>query len=314
MGYILRKLLLLLILCLILPGCNDANNGKIEGKKYKFYFTANLYPGKTFRTNRGSGVYDGRRVSKLYRYQVLTKVSEDGKKLIAFTPDYGEEVELVDLETKEIKKFKWDTYPTGFRWFNDGKRVLYSGGDPGTGRGRSENIHIFNTETGEDKKITNYKTDEDGRHGMFEMDLSPDEKKVVFSSKKEKRDKLTRIKIVDIKTSKEQILPFSATTVAWTKDNKIILYGIYNDHNGDIEYGSRFIIYDPVSKEITKLPVDPSISLVRGITNSPDGKRVAYIRNENNGALTVWSMKNDGTDQKLEWAPKCYPRDLNWTR
>lgn len=310
----INKLILILVLCLSFSGCGNPNSKRIVEEKHKFYFTANLWPGKTFKTNRGSCVYDGKKTSKLYRYQVLTRVTEDGKKLIAFTPDHGKEVELVDLETKEMKKYKFDTYPTRFRWFKDKRRVLYSGGDPGTGWDISENIYIFDTKTGKHEKITHHKTDEDGRHSMFDIDLSPDEKKVVFSGYKEKRDYTARVRILDLETGGEEALPLSATAVAWAKDNTIIIYGIYNDYKGTVEGGSRFILYDPVAKKITKFPRDKSISLLRSITSSPDGKRVAYIKNENNGSLTVRSMKNDGTDHRLEWVPKYYLRDLNWTR
>lgn len=297
---------------LILAGCGENTESRTGESGTKFYFTANIYGGETFRTNRGSGVYENGSVKKLHRYHVLTRVTQDGSKLIAFTPDHGEYIEILNLGNNKITaKFKRGAYPIIFRWFSDNKRVVFAGGDEGPGPYRPNNIYVMDIETMEVEKITDY---DDERDSMYYIDLSPDEKKVVYSMAK-RGGKHTTVKIVDIETREEKVLPFSSLAFAWNPStNNIVLFGIDKDHNGEIEYGSRLIIYDPEKDEIVKkYPKDDSYSHMAWMTNSPDGERIAYVRNENSGALTVWTMNPDGTDQKMVWNPGFFIRDLNWT-
>lgn len=121
--------------------------------------------------------------------------------------------------------------------------------------------------------------------------------------------------MVNVRNKAEKVLPFSSRVFSWSPvNNKIILYGIYNDHKGNIEYGSRLIIYDPETEEIIKFPEDKSHAGIREIVNSPDGKKLAYIRNEKSGALTVWTMDPDGTNHKMVWNPRMFIRDLSWSK
>ncbi len=303
------KLFIAINLMIAFCGCTR----HADDMETKFYFTANTFGGKDFRENTGSCVYENGKVKKLYRYQVRTRVTKDGSKLIAFTEDRGKDIEIVDLKTNEImKRFKHEQYPTEFRWFRDKTKVIMTAGSRhGIGPDITEEIYILDLDTMETKKITDYKE----KNSIYAMDLSPDEKKVAYSVKRKKIDKLPIVKVIDLETKEEKILPFSALSFVWNPlNNKIILFGIYNDHKGDIEYGARLIVYDPETEKIVKkYPKDDSYSDMMWMTNSPDGKKIAYIR-ESKGRRSIWTMDPDGTNQKLVWNPGFFLRDLNWTK
>ena len=57
------------------------------------------------------------------------------------------------------------------------------------------------------------------------------------------------VKVLDVRTGKKEILPFSGGNFAWSPDGKTIAFnGIYQK-----EYGPKIILYDVKTKDFVRL-------------------------------------------------------------
>jgi Tol biopolymer transport system component len=104
-----------------------------------------------------------------------------------------------------------------------------------------------------------------------------------------------------------------STNVIWAPfDNKIYIWGVYRNENTK-EVGARMYIYDVDTKTYKSFPKTDDYFSEDEYTFSPDGKRIAYYRWENDGRKTLWTMNPDRTDQRklIDW--RYMISDLSWT-
>jgi len=101
------------------------------------------------------------------------------------------------------------------------------------------------------------------------------------------------------------------------KGDTIALVGGVTDNRKLIKYGLEIILYDIKSSKYKKLgkPGGKDAYLwEKYLTYSPDGNKIAFIRHENSGKKTLWTMNADGTNRKLILNDGYYKSHLNWTK
>ncbi len=296
--------LLILIIGAILSGCGMSSQGKI-------YFTSNEWSGgKTAQDNLGTCVYDDGRVKKLYRNYIAPSVSLDGSKLIA-TINFDRRVAVVDFKNNSVKEYTIaNNTIMGYNWFPGNKKVAYAGSDRTNIKTTVWNVCTFDLETEKIEKITSYT---EINHTIRSIALSPDAKYIVYSFQLGQEAGTGQVvKIINIETKEEEELPFNANSLCWSPDGKTIaMQGIYKK-----EYGSRIIIYDIKSKTYKKLDKpggDKAYMWESDLAYSPDGKKIAFVRNENSGMRTLCVMNADGTNRQKIHSSR-YIASVSWSK
>jgi Tol biopolymer transport system component len=122
--------------------------------------------------------------------------------------------------------------------------------------------------------------------------------------------------MLNLETGEGDILPFDTSDFGWSPiEDKIVIWGIKRDKDGKVEeFGSRYFIYDVKPKTYEEIKPEGKFFREQEYTFSPDGKRIAYIRIENNGHKTLRTMNIDRTDEEvlIDW--KNSVRSLSWTK
>lgn len=248
-------------------------------------------------------------------------VSFNGKKFITAKGNifriynlYDKENTFHDFQTdlKSVYKACW--FP------NSDSKFLYVGNETlGAVNGHYvKNIYEFDIKTEASKKITSFTTP---IGSVWDMAISPDGKNMVYSYSS--GDKMTSeskiMKIMNLETKQEEVLPFCSTCIAWSPKGDVLAFmGFYDykiERSGEEE---KLIIYNVETKKFQKYVPEININvpntiagdslkqglyvLMRQIAEypqdlffSPDGKRLTYTRFRLGSVMT---MNIDGTDIK----------------
>jgi len=250
-------------------------------------------------------------------------VSRDGERVVARLENKRGVVVVVDLMTNDVEEFyisnctarKYEFFP------NDKERFVYVGADyeykdvPQMRDNVIWNLYSFDTQTQEKEKLTSYT--EPGRR-ISSYGICPAGENIVYSVSlgPEIRDGRI-IRIIDLKTGKTEELSFSAGSLAWSPNGDIIaMVGVVVENGEVVEYGNRIIFYDVKTGQYERLEKpggDKAYLWEAALTYSPDGERIAFIRHENNGAKTLWTMNADGSDRQLILSEGYYKGYLSWS-
>ena len=281
----------MLSISLLIAGCGQDVKGKI-------YFSSSRFGkyGEPGDTRVGVCVYDGGRVKKLYRYYSHPCATKDGTRLIASAANERGVIGLVDTKRETMKNLRFNHSTSGFNWFSDNKRVACTGGDRIDRFNYVANIYVIDLDTMKEEQLTFYKNI---NRRIFSIKVSPDNQYLLYSIKNEAKDDYsTTVRLVNLKSRQEEILPFSAGNFVWLPDSKtIVLYGIYS-HKGEKEFGPRLITYNIETKKYKKSAKEKGDLGKGSFTISPDGAQIAYMRHERSGRNTMWVMNTDGTNRK----------------
>jgi len=297
-------------------------SGILWGLEGRIYFVSNRFSGDTAAENTGTCVYDGQEVVPLFRYYTCAGVSKDGKRLVARLENKRRTVAVMDLVTNEAEEFyipnctarKYEFFP------NDNERFVYVGADAGDEEKSRRvetliwNLYSFDTQTQEKEKLTSY--GEQGRR-ITSFSTCPAGENIVYSVGLGPEIRDGRVmRIMDLKTGKTEELPFTSLTVAWSpKGDTIAMQGYMVDDERS-SGGSRIILYDVETGQYEKLDKpggNDAYLWEAALTYSPDGERIAFIRHENNGAKTLWTMNADGSDRQLILSEGYYKGYLSWS-
>jgi len=293
----------LLSLCFIVTGCSALFNGKI-------YFSSNRFEGKDWRDNSGLCVLIGSGVKNLYRYLKSPCASFDGKKLIATTNEDNKTIVLVNLENASMKKYPMGRYAGSGNWFPNSSKIAYIASD-----GPVRNIYTYDFETGKEEKITNY-TEE--MRTIYSLSISPDGKNIVYDIRRTSKVGSGRfIKILNLKTNKEQILPFNGHHATWSpRGNTIALIGAHEeDGKSDRKILVRlYNVSKGTFKTLEKEGGEKAYLTTLDLVYSPDGRKIAYVRNEMNGRHTLWTMNSDGTNHRKILDDGYEILNINWSK
>ena len=294
-----------LVVCLLavfLAGCGSNVQGKI-------YFQSNRFPlkDKDYSSKDGISVYRSGVVKNLYQGYGSPAVTENGDKLIAYIGNETGKLVVFDIAEGLSDFIEIPITALRFSWFPDNKRVAMTGHEINKGyKEQIYNIYILNIETGDIKKITDYSGNK--RFVMYDISISKDGKKIAYTYSAEKG---FEVKVVDVETRKLEALPFNAGNVEWSDtDNILALSGKPNHEEGT---RSTVIIYDYETKKYKKIPREDNYQWVSEMSFSPDGKKLAYIRDENDGRKTLWTMNVDGTKRRQLIDGHYLIKSINWT-
>jgi len=286
---------LMLLLGLSLAGC-----GKSPFVEGKIYFMSNRFGGHTNKENLGACVYERGKVKKLFRHFWAPTVTRDGTKLVAAILGKKKTIAIFDLKTKKvIDHIELKHYPKQFCWFNkDKSKLLYTGYDIVSKTERVFNIYELNISAKKETQLTKYTT-ADKERIIFSISLAPDDRKLVYSVSKTNQVPSGRfVKILDLRTEDEELLPFDSGTIAWSPvDDIIALWGTYS-YEDRYETGLKTILYSTKTKEYKTLKRINGYITERDYAFAPNGKQIAYVRYENNGRKTLWVTNLDGTDRR----------------
>jgi len=306
-----KQLLIIVLLLIFLANVSGCGTKKISEEK--IYFFSNRFGGKHYTENSGTCLFENGEVKRLFRHYWFPRATHDGTKLVAAVSGTKKTIAIVDLKTGIEKRKALEHSPQDFCWFsNDFSKLLYIGYDVVSEKERIFNIYVHDLLTSNEDKLTNVK---DVGSNIYSVSCSPDGKRIVYSVDKSRAyDSGRFVKIMDIETKTEQVIPFSAGNVAWSRNADIILlWGIYWD--GDVrKFGSRTIVYNIKTKTYKKLEKPEEYFMESDYAFSPDGKKLAYVRHENNGRKTLWTMNIDGTDRKRLLNDKYHISKLSWTK
>jgi len=312
----MKYIVFTVLVAAIMSGCGSAQNGKI-------YFMSNRFSGKIAKENTGTCVYENGKVMPLFRYYRCPGVSKDGRMLVALIANKRKTIAVADLQTNEVKEYPLANSSAGkYEWVpNDNNRFVYVGAEY---EGEEKplrleeyiwNLYIFDLKTKKIEKITSYA--EKGKR-ISSFSIAPDGKRIIYCIEKTpKAGSGVWVKISSLQTKEEEILPFISFEVAWSPNGNIIaLQGIHVTDKKR-EGGSRIILYNIKTKEYKKLDKpggDKAYLWESDLTYSPDGKKIAFIRHENNGRKTLWTMNADGTGRKIILNDGYYKGYLSWTK
>lgn len=309
MKRIVLRFLIISILSIILTGCGSFFNGKI------YFVSEEWKTGKTPQDNLGICVYDGHGVKKLYQGYTGASASPDGSKIIAHVINSNKEFVIIDPKNNVITKCQIP-YETiiGTRWFCDNKKIAYVGSDRADMKTAVYNIYTYDLKTKHVEKITSYT---EINKNISSIALSPDDNYIAYTIQLGQDIWSGRIvKIINIKTKQEEDLPFSADGLTWSPDGKTIaMSGIYS-YKGKKEFGNRVILYDIKSKTYKKLNKpggEKAYMWESDLVYSPDGKKIAFVRNENNSIRTLCVMNSDGTNRKKIHSSR-YIAHVSWSK
>ena len=270
--------------------------------------------GESAEAELGTCVYNHGIIKPLFRYLLVPSGSHNGQKLVAYVYN-SKYIALVNLKNNQMQKFYLPNISiNGFCWFPDDKKILYVGCEKVDNLLYISNLCTFDFETKKTEKITSYTTP--CRIPSFA--LSPDGKRIVYgliTSDMPSSDML--VNIIDIDAKKEEVIPFHGFDFAWSPDGKTIaMYGRYSG-NDRVENGGRIILYDVATKTYKRLDKpggDNAYMRESNLSYSPDGKYIAFVRNENDSKRTLWMMDSDGTHRRLLIGNRRFILHVNWSR
>jgi Tol biopolymer transport system component len=281
----------------------------------KIYFVSNNFEGTKRGESTGTCVYQHGEVKKLYQKYWLTEVTTDGKIMATAIVGENSKMFIKDLATDEMEKISLEHHLSRLCWFNnDNSKLIYIGYDAVNDKEVIDNIFLLDLETGEEKNLTNI-TEKDLT--IYRVCISPDDTRIVYSIKRSsKQGSGVYFKMLNLETGEGDILPFDTSDFGWSPiEDKIVIWGIKRDKDGKVEeFGSRYFIYDVKPKTYEEIKPEGKFFREQEYTFSPDGKRIAYIRIENNGHKTLRTMNIDRTDEEvlIDW--KNSVRSLSWTK
>ncbi len=297
-----RLFLAVCLLSIFFSGCGSNIQGKV-------YFQSNRFPlkDKDYSTKNGISVYRNGVVKNLYQGCASPAVTKNDDKLIAYVGKETGKIALFDTRKGSSEFIRIPLTALRFSWFPDNKRVAMAGHEKNKGyKEQIYNIYILNTETGETENITDYEGNK--RFVIYDVSVSRDGKLIAFTCDEGER---FSVKVINVEDKSIEGLPFSVGNVEWSPTSNILaMSGKPVEEKGT---RTTVIIYDYETKKYKKIPREDNYQWVSEMSFSPDGKKLAYIRDENDGRKTLWTMNVDGTKRRQLIDGHYLIKSINWT-
>ena len=221
-------------------------------------------------------------------------------------------IALINLENKKEEQHEVPFMPMKFNWFPDNKSIAIVGFEGSDAWNPTENIYLYSTETHKITKISNYPEGEKNR--IHSMCISDDGKSIILAtSGSDRRIKVLKLNIV---TKGITTLPFVAFALASMPNRNTVAISGKEISDADRHVPCVIFLYDLDTGQYKKVNIAENLNdfqWIESMSFSPDGKKLAYVRVENPGAKTLWTMNIDGSNKRELISENYFITNLNWT-